>query len=200
MSKGAWITLGVLVVAVLGGMGVYKFTQHQKFDDEARELARASIRNTVGLQEHAGYVGPLTVEYHPQAFEAGFDLGGLRSQASFDEEVYLDELWKLIEARARADGREDVVRVLPRFAHHRDETARGVMYDHPVWGTPLPLDEESGLPIQPTAEEIAEARINWWAQRRAGIEEPSADWVPPEEEAEEGQSESEPDAEEAGSG
>lgn len=120
MSKTAWILLIVLTALVLGGFGVYKITQANKFSAEAKDSAYTMVEAMRGLDGHEDYVGTQIERYHRDAFKVGYKSGGFTAQSFFDEETYLDELWKLIAQQAVKDEKQNVADALPRYEHFRN--------------------------------------------------------------------------------
>lgn len=116
MSKGAIITLVVLVLAVLGGAIGMKMQRQSAASRDARQSAVALLQSSPTYRSNQEYVDRLIDEHHGAAFESAYQSGGLASQADFDEEIYLTELWRRMAESAQRDNRKDVVQIIPTHA------------------------------------------------------------------------------------
>lgn len=113
MSKGSIITLVVLVVAILGGLLVYKDRRAAATHTEARQAALDFLGQRPILAEHREYTTGLVDRFHDQAFQVAYVHGGLFAASEYDEQVYFEELWPLMRKAARDEGRAEVAVLLP---------------------------------------------------------------------------------------
>lgn len=121
MSKGAIITLAVLVVAIVGGLMGKKMQNQGRASLDARQAAVVLIQSSPTYKQHQSYIDGLIDEHHAPAFALAYTSGGLASQADYDEEVYFAELWTRVAASAERDKREDVVQILPGQAKAKQQ-------------------------------------------------------------------------------
>ncbi len=121
MSKGAIITLAVLVIAVVGGLMGMKMQNQSRASRDARQAALELIQSSPTYKQHQSYVDGLMDEHHAPAFEAAYTSGGLASPADYDEEIYFTELWTRMAASAERDQRADVVQILPGQAKTKQQ-------------------------------------------------------------------------------
>ncbi len=131
MSKGSIITLVVLVVAILGGLLVYKDRRAAATHDEARLAALEFLGQRPTLVEHREYITGLVDRFHDQAFEVAYVHGGLFAASEYDEHVYFEELWPLMRKAAREEGRGEVAVLLPGAG---DEETPGWLKNKPGSG------------------------------------------------------------------
>lgn len=113
MSKGSIITLVVLIVALVGGMLVYKQVQRSRTEREAQAMPRAMLTQTAVYKNHGPYIDALLEEAHRDAFASSYRAGSLFSPSEWDEQVYLEAVIEHIAQRAAADGKQEILDNLP---------------------------------------------------------------------------------------
>ncbi len=113
MSKGSIITLVVLVVAIVGGLLIYKDRRAAATNIEARAAATEYVQSRKVFNEHGEYIEGLIERFHDEAFEKAYVHGGLFATSEYDEHDYFEELWFLARRTAREEGRSEVADMLP---------------------------------------------------------------------------------------
>lgn len=117
MSKGSIITLVVLIIAIVGGLLIYKDRRTAAAHVEARSAAMEIVEPRPFFIANREYVEGLLDRFHDEAFEKAYVHGGLMAASEFDVQTYLENLWDLVNAQATADGRQEVADGFP--AMHR---------------------------------------------------------------------------------
>ncbi len=123
MSKSAIALLVLLVAGVLGGVLWHKSQERARCAAGAKEAAVALLRHTPAFKNDEVYVRRLIDESHKAAFDASFAGGGLFAPSSYDEQAYLEALWREITRRATDDNRPEVVDALPAIDQNPDHAA-----------------------------------------------------------------------------
>lgn len=112
MSKGSIITLVVLVVGVLGGFLGYKEYQKRQTSGKAAIDAKGLLGGRQ-YRENQAYIDGLIHRHHGEAFAAAFQQEHLFAPSEFDEQKYLEVLWKRVSESAIRDNKPEIADSLP---------------------------------------------------------------------------------------
>jgi len=114
VSKAGIVILVVLVAGVLGFFGYKNHERNEQIRSEAYADGNNMLRAVLPQGEQLEYARGLYDHVFSDAFGHAFS-GGLFSQASYDEAVFLREATRLISIRARSDGQEEVALAVEQY-------------------------------------------------------------------------------------
>ncbi len=109
MSKIAIASIAILIAS---GFVYLRVRGKEDTAESARAIVHAYCERTPSYVHDSDYVQRLIQDHHEAAFERNFQLGGRRSRAKFDANMYLFDVFTAMQRRAKQDGRPAVAKDL----------------------------------------------------------------------------------------
>ena len=108
-SKAIGILLGM---AVLGGVLWWKFSMAEEQSADVRRQISAELAGLPDYAERGELYQELLATHHDPAFDAHHSMGSRRTDARFDGEAYMDDLFVAMIADAESRGEEECATML----------------------------------------------------------------------------------------
>jgi hypothetical protein len=113
MKKYAKVLTIFVVIAVVVGM---KMHGKSKASAEVREQALSFVASAPGYSASKESYVDLFAEYHSDAFNQAYSMGGRYSSATFDWKNYKAFLLALMAREAKSEGKEQIASELTAFS------------------------------------------------------------------------------------
>ena len=85
-----------------------KFYNKGSASADIKENFREWVQNSPGYASDPAYCEALFEQYHDEAFEASYSMGGRRRSSKFDDDQYITQLTARMSAKAQADGKQEI--------------------------------------------------------------------------------------------
>lgn len=104
------------VILVVGLIFVPRLFSKGQMESECHAAAYQLVAKCDKYRDHSGYIIDICDLAHEEAFGRAYKMGyGRRSRSTMDYQVYYDELFDLMIARAESDNRKDVAESLDKL-------------------------------------------------------------------------------------